>query len=141
MRPWEIHPALIHFPIAFLIGAVVVELLARVRRSESMARVGAGLLVAGVGSGILAAAAGAVAYLTVPAHTEAAHTQMTLHLALAAGALVVFALVAVARWRRRTRPASAPALLAGVAASGLLVAAALLGGRIVYQGGAGVDPQ
>src|SRR5262249_14002738 len=141
MRPWELHPALIHFPIAFLIGAWTVDLVARLRRSEPLARVAAGLLVAGVASGILAAAAGTIAYFSVPAHTEAAHGQMTAHLAVAAAALVLFALVAVARWRHRARPASGLSLVAGVAATGLLVGAAFLGGRIVYQGGAGIDPE
>jgi uncharacterized membrane protein len=141
MHPWEIHPALIHFPIAFLLGGLLVDLIARIRPRESLTRIASGLLVAGVISGILAAAAGAISYYTVPAHTEAAHEQMDAHLVLASLALGLFGLVAIARWRRRTQPASLVALSGGLMGSALLISAALLGGKTVYQGGAGVDPQ
>jgi uncharacterized membrane protein len=140
MQPWELHPALIHFPIALLLAGVAVELVARLGRRVSLARAGAALIVAGVAAGVIAAAAGAVSYFTVPAHTEAAHHQMETHLVVASAALVLFAIVAVARWRRRDRPASALALSGGVVASVLLIAAAFLGGQAVYHGGAGVDP-
>jgi uncharacterized membrane protein len=140
MQPWEIHPALIHFPIALLLAGVAVEVVAQLRRRASLARAGVGLLVAGVVAGVVAAAAGAVSYFTVPAHTDAAHRQMEAHLVAASAALVLFAVLAVARWRRRDRPASALALSGGVAASALLIAAAFLGGQAVYHGGAGVDP-
>jgi len=141
MRPWEIHPALIHFPIAFLLGGLLLDLVARIRPRESLTRAASGLFIAGVVSGVVAAAAGAISYYTVPAHTEAAHEQMDAHLVLASAALVLFALVAIARWRGRTQPASAIALCGGFLGSALLVSAALLGGKAVYQGGAGVDPQ
>src|SRR6266545_2423127 len=141
MHPWELHPALVHFPIAFLLGGLLVDLAARFRPRESLTRVASGLLITGVLSGIAAAFAGTLSYFTVPAHTEAAHEQMNMHLALASAALVLFALVAFARWRRRTQPASTLALSTGLAGAALLVGAAFLGGKVVYQGGAGVDPQ
>jgi uncharacterized membrane protein len=141
MRPWELHPVLIHFPIAFLLGGMLVDLIARIRPRESLTRVASGLLLAGVLSGIAAAFAGVVSYYTVPAHTEAAHGQMDAHLILASAALALFALVTFARWRRRTQPASAMALSGGLVATALLVGAAFLGGKVVYQGGAGVDPR
>src|SRR5262249_6476624 len=116
MHPWELHPALMHFPIAFLLGGLLIDLVARIRPRD--------LLIAGVVSGVVAAAAGAISYFTVPAHTEAAHEQMDAHFALASAALVLFALVALARWRQRTQPASAVALSGGVMASALLIGAA-----------------
>jgi uncharacterized membrane protein len=141
MRPWELHPALIHFPIAFLLGGLLIDLAAWFRPRESLTRVASGLLAAGVVSGVAAAFAGVISFFTVPAHTEAAHEQMSSHLVLASAALVLFSLVAIARWRRRTQPASALALSTGLLGSALLIGAAFLGGRIVYEGGAGVDPQ
>src|SRR5262245_48601887 len=141
MRPWELHPALIHFPIAFLLAGVVVELLARIRPRASFTRAAVVLFVAGVVTGIPAAIAGVVSYFTVPAHTEAAHAQMGAHMLLASAALLVFSLVAVARWPRRTQPASALALCASLAGGALLVTAGVLGGKTVLQGGGGVDPQ
>jgi len=141
MHPWELHPALMHFPIAFLLGGLLIDLVARIRPRDSLTRVASGLLIAGVVSGVVAAAAGAISYFTVPAHTEAAHEQMDAHFVLASAALVLFALVALARWRQRTQPASAVALSGGVMASALLIGAAFLGGKTVYQGGAGIDPE
>jgi uncharacterized membrane protein len=141
MHPWELHPVLIHFPIAFLLGGLLIDLVARFRPRESLTRVASGLLIAGVLSGIAAALAGVISYFTVPAHTEAAHEQMDMHLVLASAALVLFAGVAIVRWRRRTQPASAAALSTGLMGAALLIGAAFLGGRIVYEGGAGIDPQ
>jgi uncharacterized membrane protein len=141
MRPWELHPALIHFPIAFLLGGLLVDLAARFHPREAWTRMASGLLIAGVLSGVAAAFAGVISYFTVPAHTEAAHGRMETHFVLAGAALVLFALVAMARWRHRTRPASTVSLATGAMGAALLVGAAFLGGKIVYEGGAGVDPQ
>jgi uncharacterized membrane protein len=141
MHPWELHPVLIHFPIAFLLGGLLVDLFARFHRRESLTRMASGLLTAGVLSGIAAAVAGVISYFTVPAHTEAAHEQMDTHLVLAGAALVLFAVVAIARWRHRTQPASMLTLSTGLMGAALLIGAAFLGGKIVYEGGAGVDPQ
>jgi hypothetical protein len=66
---------------------------------------------------------------------------MDTHLVLASAALVLFALVAIARWRRRTQPASRLSLSTGLMGAVLLIGAAFLGGKVVYEGGAGVDPQ
>src|SRR5262245_13571120 len=141
MRPWELHPALIHFPIAFLLAGLLTDLAGRFRRSELLTRAASGLLLAGVLSGIAAAAAGVVSYFTVPAHTEASHEQMETHLVLGGAAVAPFALVASARWRRRRQPASAAVLSGEILGSALLVTAAFLGGKVVYHGGAGVDPR
>ena len=51
MEPWEYHPALVHFPIAFLIGAVLLDLYAWRRGEPAPARVATGLLLAGVATG------------------------------------------------------------------------------------------
>src|SRR5262245_63999057 len=130
MHPWELHPALIHFPIAFLLGGLLVDLVARIRPRAALTRAATGLLLAGVLSGIAAAAAGVVSYFTVPAHTEASHEQMETHLVLGGAALALFALVAIARWRRRRQPASAAVLSGEILGSALLVTAAFLGGKV-----------
>lgn len=142
VHAWELHPALVHYPIAFLTGGVLIDIIARFSaRARKSTRVAAGLLLAGVASGIAAAFAGAISYFTVPAHTEGAHERMHAHLALAIAALAIFAFVAGARWRRRDAPASSVALASGLGGCALLICAALLGGNVVYRGGAGVDPR
>src|SRR5215831_8418680 len=81
LTPWELHPALVHFPIAFLIGGVLLDLWAMRRPGSGWSRVATGLLVAGVLTGVLTGLAGFLAFFTLPpGHTEAAHTAMYWHL-------------------------------------------------------------
>lgn len=136
--PWEAHPATVHFPIAFLFGAVALDLYAWWRGRDDLARTATGLMAAGVVAGVVAGFAGAVAFFTVPAHTAAAHPLMYWHLGLSAGSLALFAGVAAAR--RGAGPPGPRARVAGLLAAAVLAAGAYLGGRIVYRGGAGVDP-
>ncbi|MBA4064521.1 MAG: hypothetical protein C0501_12565 [Isosphaera sp.] len=136
--PWEAHPATVHFPIAFLVGAVALDLYAWWRGRADLARVATGLMAAGVLTGVVAAATGAVAFFTVPAHTREAHRLMYWHLGLMAGVLTLFTGVVVARRRDET-----PAVwvrVAGLFGVAVLLVGAYLGGSLVYRGGAGVDP-
>ncbi|MEO8182413.1 MAG: DUF2231 domain-containing protein [Deltaproteobacteria bacterium] len=138
MNPWEIHPALVHFPIALLLSATLVDVVAAWRKREGLAKVGLGLLVAGEVSALVAASAGVLAYFTVPTHTEEAHVRMLIHPALAASALVLYAIVAV---RRRRNWAAIPGKgLVGLSlvAAASLVAAGALGGYLVFHDGVGV---
>jgi uncharacterized membrane protein len=136
--PWEAHPATVHFPIAFLIGGVALDLYAWWRGRADLARVATGLVAAGVLTGVAAGATGALAFFTVPAHTAEAHRLMYWHLGLMAGAVIVFLGIAVAR-RRDERPAVG-VRVAGLSGVLVLLVGAYLGGSIVYRGGAGVDP-
>jgi uncharacterized membrane protein len=136
--PWEAHPATVHFPIAFLVGAVGLDLYAWWRGRTDLARIATGLMAAGVLAGVVAAASGVVAFFTVPAHTGEAHRLMYWHLGLMAGAVTVFTATAVAR--RRNAPPPVWARAAGLLGVSVLLAGAYLGGRLVYRGGAGVDP-
>lgn len=135
--PWEWHPATVHFPIAFLLGGVALDLYARRRGRADLGRAATGLLAAGTLLGLAAVATGLLAFFTVRAHTRAAHDLMYWHLGVNAAALALFAAVVV---RRRAAPAGAGVRAAGLLAAGLLAAGGFLGGRIVYRGGAGVDP-
>lgn len=139
-KPWELHPMLVHFPIAFLLGGVLLLLWACWRPSEMRHRNAAGLLLAGTIFGWLAAAAGALAFFTVPAHTEEGHNLMYWHLGLGSAMLLVFAWLAVVRWRRRTERATRIQLTAGIVGALLLSITGYLGGAIVYHHGAGVNP-
>lgn len=136
--PWEAHPATVHFPIAFLFGAVALDLYAWRRGRADLMRVATGLMAAGVVMGVAAAVTGLVAFFTVRAHTGEAHTLMYWHLGLNVATLVLF--VAVFFARRGAEFPGARARAAGLLATVLLAAGAYLGGRIVYRGGAGVDP-
>ena len=56
MKFWELHPILVHFPIAFLLGGTALDFWALRRPGELLSRSAFGLLLAGVASGWLAAA-------------------------------------------------------------------------------------
>lgn len=139
MTPWEIHPALVHFPIAFLLGAVAVDLYARLKPGESLTRVAAGLYVAGTAGGVPAILAGLVAFFTVPHAGGRAHDLMYWHPGVSAASLGLFAAVAVRRWRLRSAPARTGAFVLALLASALLAAGGFLGGYMVYHLGVGVS--
>lgn len=138
LPPWEAHPATVHFPIAFLIGAAALDLYAWWKGRADLARIATGLTAAGVATGVVAAATGLLAFFTVPAHTPEAHRLMYWHLGVVAAAVTVFAGVAVAR--RRNEPPAAWARIVGLFGAVVLLVGAYLGGSLVYRGGAGVDP-
>ena len=136
--PWELHPATVHFPIAFLLGAVALDLFAWWRGRTDLARVVTWLIAAGVVSGLVAVATGLLAFFTVRAHTQLAHGQMYWHLGLNAAALGLFA--AIVYVRQRVDGLSASVRIAGIVSAALIAGGGFLGGQIVYRGGAGVDP-
>lgn len=141
IEPWEIHPALAHFPIAFLLGGVALDLYSWLRRRPDLAKVATGMLVVGVLSGILAGFAGVLAFFTVPGHTDEAHRLMFWHMGIQAAALVLFAWPAWKRWRKRELPPTIVSRLLICVAAVLLLVGSAIGGYIVYHGGAGIDPQ
>jgi len=141
IEPWEIHPALVHFPIALLLSGVVLGLYAWWRGRPGLARVATGLLIAGVMGGLVTGLAGVLAMFTLPAITPESGDLMLWHLGLQLAAVVLFAVVAWLGWRAwQTGPAVGVRLLGWVAAA-LLVVGSGIGGYIVYHGGAGVEPE
>lgn len=140
LQPWEIHPILVHFPIAFLLGWLALDLFGWRRGSEATTRTATGLLVAGVLTGVAAALAGLLSFFTVPeSHTETAHVLMYWHLGIQAAALVLFGGLAWFRWRRWDAPPALAARAVGWVAAVLLIIGSAIGGYIVYHGGAGID--
>jgi len=141
MELWEIHPSLVHFPIALLIAGLCTDVYARARRSLSAGHAATGLYVGGVVMGLVTGLAGVLAFYTVPsAHTEQARDQLIWHLGLALVSVVLFAGVAWVRWRGWNALPSVGSLAVSLVAVALLTAAGYLGGHIVYHGAMGVEP-
>jgi uncharacterized membrane protein len=141
MELWEIHPSLVHFPIALLIAGLCTDLWARARHSLNAGHVAAGLYIAGVVTGLVTGLAGLLSFFTVPsAHTKQAHDQVMLHLGLALASVVLFAMVAWIRWRDWNGLPSAGSLAVSLVAVVLLIGAGYLGGHIVYHGAMGIEP-
>jgi predicted CXXCH cytochrome family protein len=137
MRPWEIHPALVHFPVALLLSAALLEVYATWKRRENVARVAVGVLLGGVAAGWAASLAGWLAWATAPRVYEI-NPLMRIHPLTALAAMGAFTLLAVLRWRSRSTVASMPKVLSIVAASLLITGAAYTGGHLVYRGATGI---
>jgi len=140
MNTWELHPALVHFPIALLLSGVVLDLYAAWWHRKSLDKPIQGLLLFGSITGVLAALSGLLAYYTVPAHTSAAHEQMTWHLWIQISAILLFTLATFFRWNVVTGSRRTIGRWVGLVAALLLVVGSFLGGSLVFHGGAGVDP-
>lgn len=142
MHIWEIHPALVHFPIAFLTFAVIADLYALWAKRPEFFRYGTGLLVTGAATLIPAAVFGFISFFTVPAHTEDAHLLMQWHMVLNVCAAVLWLGLAAWRWRsNRIAPPSGVLVAIGACVLAMTLLSANLGGLIVYRGGAGIEPE
>lgn len=136
MRTHELHPSIIHAPLALLPAAALVDLVAAARpRDRTLDRVGRNLWWATAASGALAGLAGMAASQEIEPGDAHARDMMFLHgagnVALVASALGVALL-------RTARRASLTTGIAGLAAAGAALYTAYLGGELVYAHGVGV---
>lgn len=138
----NIHPVLVHFPIAFLLGALLMEALAVLRKREDWHRAAVALLYLGTAGAVAAAASGWFAEETVD-HTEASHAVMELHKTImlwATGLTVSLAIVAFLGGRYLGGRSLQVFLLVGLLVVSLMLATgADRGGQLVYQFGTGVQ--
>jgi uncharacterized membrane protein len=136
MRTHELHPALVHYPLAILPATAAFEsLAASAPRNRNLDRVGRTLWWATAGSGLVAGLAGMAASQQVELGPDHARDEMWLH---GIGNLtLVLAALGVAAWRTRH---GASALTAGLGIGAALASlyTAYLGGELVYGHGAGV---
>jgi uncharacterized membrane protein len=138
----ELHPTLIHLPLALLPSAALVDVAAassgrRIRRAV-LDRFGRTLWWAGVGAAALAGAAGLAASQEVRAEEPRARDAMWLHGIGNVGILLVSS--GLAAWRSTHRVSLASAAL-GTGAVAAAIYTAWLGGELVYTHGVGVKAQ
>ncbi len=134
---WEIHPIVVHFPIAFVLAAAVLDAAAlRWRRLDDLA---SPLAIAGAISAVLALIAGIVAMQTVPSHTEEGHELMWLHGGLQGFATVAWIARTAINWRSRALGTPLAARAIGWIAALVLVFASAVGGHLVFHLGVGVQ--
>lgn len=132
----EIHPAIVHVPVAFLPVSIGADLLGQVageplfsfgRKTMTIAAVGA------VGAGI----SGLIAGEEVNVEGRSRDMLMT-HRNLNFVAMLVVACMAL--WRRRSDRPNLTYIGLGAAACGILGYTAYLGGKLISDFGVGVEP-
>ncbi|MFT3913821.1 MAG: hypothetical protein QM704_06845 [Anaeromyxobacteraceae bacterium] len=136
LRTHELHPAIVHAPLALLPFAAGVEVLAAVRpRDRRLDRFGRRLWWTTAGSALLVGLTGMAASQEIELESPQARDKLFLH------GIGNFGLVAaafgVAAWRSAHR-ASATSAASAIVATAASVYTAYLGGDIVYAHGAGV---
>ncbi len=131
----NIHPLVIHFPIAFLIGAALFYFLAVIFRKDNFAFTGYSLLLIGVlslavavGTGLYAET-GVMVSKSVRAELLIPHKRLMLASSAAAAALAVWAVLA----RPFPKKGRTIFLLLFVLLLGLITKGTDYGGRMVYD--------
>lgn len=142
--PDPLHPAVVHFPIALAMTALLFEVLGRGRRLRRLADGGPVLLLLAAVGAVAAVLTGKAAHdaAVVPAGARAlleSHEQLGQRAMWVLIALAVVRLVLAARgWYDGWRAWGFVALLA--AAAGLVGYNGHLGGRLVFDHGVGTTP-
>ncbi|HEY0776501.1 MAG TPA: DUF2231 domain-containing protein [Gemmatirosa sp.] len=136
-RLHEIHPAIVHFPIAVLPIALGADLLGRVTGSRTLSDVGRALMPLAAAGAAVSAATGLIAQQEVSAEGVAGDILVT-HRNLNLSLTAITALMAVSRWSEDE--AGAGYLALGLAGLGALSYSAYLGSKMVYEHGVGVKP-
>lgn len=133
-----IHPALIPFPFAFLIGAFAFDAAGVLLDRPALWSTGAYLALAGVGAALVAAIPGFIDYFfTVPPHSSG-KTRATQHMLLNLSAVTAFALAWGLRGQAEARP-ELWQLLLEAAGAGLLTMGGWMGGTLAFRNQIGVD--
>ncbi len=136
----NLHPLIVHFPIALLTVAVLCELLACFRKSPRLNDAALIIAIAAAVGALLAVVTGLLASNTVPAISEtrlAFESHATLGYLVLASALAFAALKLAGRLLNTDRFLMAQ-IIVGVAGVILTFMAAREGGELVYRHGVGV---
>ena len=133
-----IHPALIPFAFAFLVGAFAFDAAGVFMDRPALWTTGAYLALAGVGAALVAAIPGFIDYVfTVPPNSSA-KKRATKHMLLNLSAVAAFVLAWVMRGNAETRPELVQ-LLVEAAGAGLLTVGGWMGGTLAFRNQIGVD--
>jgi uncharacterized membrane protein len=136
IRLQEMHPAIVHVPIAFLPLSVGADLLGRTT-NEPLLSFGRKAMVVAAAGAAAAGLSGLIAGEEVNVEGESRDMLMTHRNLNFLGAIV---LGCMALWRVRHDRPSATYLGIGAAATGLLGYTAYLGGKLISDFGVGVRP-
>ena len=133
-----IHPMLVHFPLAFLLGGFVFDVLGVLLARPEWWEVGGWLIVAGLITGVLAAIPGFLDYLYTVPPASSGRKRATWHMVANIAVLALFALARLLRGDAAVSPEPVLLTLEGIGAA-LLVWSGKLGATLVYRNQIGVD--
>lgn len=135
MRLQEIHPSIVHYPLALAPLAIAADLIGVITGRRSALRMGKRLMPIAAASAAAAGVTGLVAQEVVKLQGPASDLLKT-HRTLNMGGLI--ALTALAAVRSRSLAPSPAVLALGLATVATMAYSAYLGGRMVYEHGVGV---
>jgi uncharacterized membrane protein len=136
----NLHPLVVHFPIALLVSFWLAAALALAFRSQSLHQAASWMLYFGTAAAAVAVAAGFQAAETVD-HSEEVHVILERHATLGVSVLGLSVFLSAVRWlngRWKLRGVSVLELVAGLVLVGALSAGADLGALMVYGHAVGV---
>jgi uncharacterized membrane protein len=133
----ELHPAVVHAPLALLPTATAADLIAVMTGDRAWAKIGRRLWVVGTASALFSGLAGLAASQEVKLEEPRARDMVFLH--GLGNAFITLGAVGVTLWRLRRPPSLGQGLL-GLMANAAAVYTATLGGKMVYDWGVGVNP-
>ena len=136
----NLHPLLLHFPIAFIFGFIFTELYGFVFRNTGARQWASGLLYLGALGAFITVVSGLIAAETVP-HGAQVHEIMEWH--ERAGITVAVLTIGLGVWRRiggvpKSAMATALSMILSLLIAGVLFLGADMGGMMVYGHGVGV---
>jgi nitrite reductase/ring-hydroxylating ferredoxin subunit/uncharacterized membrane protein len=133
-----LHPALIPFPFAFLVGAFAFDLLGMLLAIEAFWITGYYLAPAGVLMALVAAIPGAVDYFGTVPPKSSGKRRATKHALANLGAVALFALAWFVRGHPQVPPELGTLVVQGAGAA-LLAVGGWMGGTLVFRNQIGVD--
>jgi uncharacterized membrane protein len=139
----RLHAALNDLPAALLLIAVLFDLAAALARRPALRVIGFAVMLVGAVGGVLAVVSGLQAEEHI-AHGEAVHRVMETHETLALVTLGIFGVLAlwrVFRERRMGATERSVTLALSLGGVGVLIATAVLGGRLVFEHAAGIPTE
>jgi nitrite reductase/ring-hydroxylating ferredoxin subunit/uncharacterized membrane protein len=133
-----LHPALVAFPIAFLYGAPIADLLGRLLARPSFSSTGAYLSLVAIATGLIAAIPGLIDYLQVIPPNSTGKQRATRHMLINVSAIACVAIGAAFRDWHALAP-HWPTILLELAGAALVTWGGWLGGTLVYRNQIAVD--
>lgn len=134
-----LHPLVVHFPIALLLAATVIEIVNLFLKKDYLSKSGTLLVVVGVLSGLVTLLTGDPAEeFAFDNWGKGIHDTVELHSLLANISVILFAIVAAVklfgkRFKLNKNLITALVIIFSVAGSTTLAITGHLGGKIVYQ--------